>query len=166
MNCFVETSVLTDYLLKKDGSETRASAAFARFRTISVPQFAWKEFKRGPLTYFTWAHNKLADTGSLSGVLDALRKVMATPQQYLKSSAVQALQSATATFPFKTLGALRAHYGDNADPNRVMGDAIRVELKRAILQSWKNRATSPGQRWIGSHAIQTRSSLSGRVILT
>lgn len=62
---FIETTVLTNLLLKKDGSETAAQAEIAKFSSAIVHQFAWKEFKRGPLKNFVWAFNKLVDTKAL-----------------------------------------------------------------------------------------------------
>src|SRR5215472_11127698 len=97
-DAFIETTVLTDFLLKRDGSETAAAAAFDRFEKKVVPQFAWKEFKRGPLKNFVWAHNKLADTKSLLATLTALQRLSRSLQRYLTSTAIQAVQTAFAGF--------------------------------------------------------------------
>jgi hypothetical protein len=137
---FIETTVLTDFLLKRDGTEIRAAAAFARCDDSIIPQFAWKEFKRGPLKNFVWAHNKLADTRSLLTALAALQRLSRSPQRYLTSTAIQAIHTAFANL-FTDLPALTQKYGAKANPDAIYADALRLELKRVILSSWKNRAT-------------------------
>jgi hypothetical protein len=46
-DAYIETTTLTDLLLKKDGSEKAAARAINLFSRPIIPQFAWKEFKRG-----------------------------------------------------------------------------------------------------------------------
>jgi hypothetical protein len=135
---FIETTVLTDYLLKRDGSEVRAKAAFAKFDRQILPHFAWKEFKRGPLKNFVWAHNKLADTKSFLETLAALQRMSRSLQRYLTSTGIQALHSAFAAL-FDNLTDLQRTYGEKADPDRILADALRLELKRTINASWKSR---------------------------
>lgn len=90
---FVETTVLTNYLLKRDGSEEAAKVVLDRYPVVSVPLFAWKEFKRGPLNNFVWAHNKLADTKSYEQTVAALQRLSRTPQRYLTATAIQAIHT-------------------------------------------------------------------------
>lgn len=137
---FVETTVLTDFLLKRDGSERRAAATFAEFESHAVPQFAWKEFKRGPLKNFVWAHNKLADTRSFLETIAALQRVSRSLQRYLTSTAIQAFHTAFAAL-FTNLPALQKVYGRTADPDRLHADALRLELRRKINSSWRARKT-------------------------
>jgi hypothetical protein len=137
---FIETTVLTDFLLKRDGSERRAAEAVARFDDKLVPQFAWKEFKRGPLKNFVWAHNKLADTRSLLAAFAALQRLSRSPHRYLTSTAIQAIHTAFANL-FKDPNSLAQRYGAKAHPDAIHADALRLELKRVILSSWKKRST-------------------------
>ena len=87
-DAFVETTVLTNLLLKKDGSKTAAEVAIAKYASAIVHQFAWKEFKRGPLNHFIWAFNKLADTRSFVDTLAALQRMSMSPRKYLPATAI------------------------------------------------------------------------------
>ncbi len=141
-DAFVETTVLTDYLLKRDGSEKQAAAAIQRYERGIIPQFAWKEFKRGPLYYFVWAHNKLAETKSFLETLVALQRMSLSPRRYLTSTAIQAVHSAfVALFSPHNRKELQQAYGNKANPDAVHADLMRLELKRAIYSSWNSRRT-------------------------
>jgi hypothetical protein len=142
VSAFLETTVLTDYLLKKDGSERAAANVLSDFNNTIVPQFAWKEFKRGPLSNFKWAHNKLAETGSFAQTLSALQRLSRTPQRYLTSTAIQALHSAfVSSFDGVSLQDLQDRYGSKATMDNLLADALRLEIKRAIFASWRKRKT-------------------------
>jgi hypothetical protein len=145
---FIETTVLTDFLLKRDGAEKRAKAAFDRFDEQLIPQFAWKEFKRGPLKNFVWAHNKLADTHSLLSTLVALQRLSRSPHRYLTATAIQALQTAFANL-FEDPDYLTQKHGSNGGVDGIHADALRLELKRVIFSSWKKRTALFG----GAHHI-------------
>jgi len=137
---FLETTVLTDYCLKKDGSEKTARAALRRFSKIIVPQFAWKEFKRGPLHTYAWMHNKLLDTRSFTASLSALQKISRTPRRYFTSTIIQSLHTAFVNgFDGVTIKDLQARYGAKANLDTLHADVLRLELKRAIHASWPRR---------------------------
>jgi hypothetical protein len=141
-DAFIETTVLTNYLLKKDGSELAARAAIANYSAAVVHQFAWKEFKRGPLKNFVWAFNKLADTKSFLDTLAALQRMSLSPHKYITATAIQALHTAfTTMFTGTTLADLQKKYGARADADAMHADALRLELKRAIVSSWSQRDT-------------------------
>ena len=148
-DAFVETTVLTDYLLKRDGSEKRAAEALGQYERRIVPQFAWKELKRGPLKYYVWAHNKLADTKSFLSAMAALQQMSRSPQRYLTSTAIQAVHSAFFTLfgnP-EQLKRLQQAYAGKANPDVIHADAMRLELKRLIHTSWKKRSTLFGGQY-------------------
>jgi hypothetical protein len=140
-DAFVETTVLTDFLLKKDGSEVRARVAFEKYQTANAPQFAWKEFKRGPLANFVWAHNKLAETGSFIQALSALQRMSRSPRRYLTSTAIQALHTGFAgLFDSATLQSLKGEYGEEKlSLDKLHADLLRLEIKKAIYSSWGRR---------------------------
>ncbi len=138
---FVETTVLTDFLLKRDGSEKRASAAFAAYTTVSVPAFSWKEFKRGPLANFIWAHNKFSETKSYVDTLAAIQVLSRTPHRYLTSTALQAVHSFSSLFLKQDWPQLEATYGKRANPDDMLADAMRLELKRLTFSAWAKRKT-------------------------
>jgi len=135
---FIETTVLVDYLLKKDGSQNRAAAAFANHDGQIIPQFAWKELKRSPLKNFVWAHNKLASTKSFLESMSALQRMSRSPQRYLTATAMQALHTAFANL-FNNLEALKKVHQEKANPDRLYADALRLELKLVINRAWKVR---------------------------
>lgn len=137
---FLETTVLTDYLLKRDGSEKQAAKALEGHERTIIPQFAWKEFKRGPLKNFVWAHNKLADTKSFLNTLAALQRMSRSPRRYLTSTAIQAFHSAFSVL-FDDPQRLQEDYGDTANLDKLHADFIRLELKRTIFTSWNSRHT-------------------------
>jgi hypothetical protein len=137
---FVETTVLTNLLLKKDGSEKAAEAAIAKYASAIVHQFAWKEFKRGPLKNFVWAFNKLVDTHSFLETLAALQRMSLSPQKYLTATAIQAFHTAfTGMFSNPTIATLKLQHGNKAEADQLHADALRLELKRTILGSWARR---------------------------
>jgi hypothetical protein len=137
---FIETTVLVDYLLKKDGSQSEAAAAFANHARQAVPQFSWKELKRGPLKNFVWAHNKFADTKSFLATTAALQRLSRSPHRYLTSTAIQALHTVFANL-FTDLTALRRIHNQKAEPDRLYADAFRLELRHVITRAWKARTS-------------------------
>jgi hypothetical protein len=139
---FLETTVLTKLLLKKDGSEEEATALLSTFAVVIVPQFAWKEFKRGPLANFRWMHNKLAATKSYAASMAALQRMSRSPRGYLTSTAIQALHTAFVS-AFKGIAweALGRTYGKNVDADVLIADALRLKLKQLIFYSWGQRKT-------------------------
>lgn len=138
-DAFLETTVLTDYLLKKDGSQVRAEAAFQRYDRVTVSNFSWKEFKRGPLKNFVWAHNKVVETGSFSATLDALQKLSRTPQRYMTATAIQSIHTFASMFVGTTLQDFIARYGGKANMDSILADAMRLELKKTITLAWAER---------------------------
>lgn len=139
MKAFVETTVLTDFLLKLDGSEIRARDVLQNYEFITVPHFAWKEFKRGPLTTFIWAHNKLAETKSFNVTLQRVQGMSRTPKRYFTSTAIQAIQTAfSANFADLATADVFARYG-STNFDEMMADACRLELRRVISRSWSSR---------------------------
>jgi hypothetical protein len=145
MTALLETTVLTDWLLKKDGSEQAANATLAKHQVVVVPQFAWKEYKRGPLVNFQWMHNKLADTKSFLRSLAALQRMSRSPRRYLTATAIQALHSAfTVIFEGATMQALAKQYGAKAAPDAAYADALRLTLKKMMFVSWDKRKTAFG----------------------
>ena len=137
--CFVDTTVLTDLLLKKDGSEARAEACLSRYSVQIFPEYAWKEFKRGPLSAFRWAYEKLSDTRSFAKALLMLQSISRGPKRNFISTAIQALHTAQNDFAKFDLQSLSAKYGKRANIDSVQADWYRLELKKAILGSWQKQ---------------------------
>jgi hypothetical protein len=144
-DAYIETTTLTDLLLKKDGSEKAAARAINLFSRPIIPQFAWKEFKRGPLAHFIWFHNKLIVTKDFGRALSALQRLSRTPQRYMVSTAIHAAHTGfTSRFANKDLEALQKIHGEKATIGVIVTDAMQLELKRVIFQAWKKRRTLHG----------------------
>src|SRR5271165_767343 len=91
---FVDTSVLTDALLKAGDASKRAISAIRGFEYSETPVYALKEFAGGPLKYWIWAHNKLVKNRSLGKTLLEISRLVRTPQKYAPASMLEALSIA------------------------------------------------------------------------
>src|SRR5262245_43887344 len=86
---FVDTSVLADALLKEGDDHKRAVASFARYKVVFVSGYATKEFKRGPLRYYIWLHNKVVTTNSWGDAVASIPSVFR--QRNLSLTAMRAV---------------------------------------------------------------------------
>jgi hypothetical protein len=127
---FVETTILTDVLLKpKSAKWTRARAALARYDRTLLPVYSIKEWKAGPLNTFAFVHDKLVSTRSLHQTLDALSIL----RGYKLSTAFEALTAAHAPRP----GPHTVVAGSTEDQRSA--DRVRLALRSLIIRSWRNR---------------------------
>ncbi len=88
---YVDTTVLTDAVLKPGVQARRAVGAIRAFERSELPVYAIKEFKAGPLHNYVWLHNKLALTKSLAKSLEAISHMAATPRRNLLRTALEGL---------------------------------------------------------------------------
>lgn len=132
-DAYIETSVLTDILLKpKTPKQTSAKASFARFERTLLPVYSIKEWKSGPLSYFAYLHDKLVMTGSLTDTFQAL-SVLARGSN-LRSTSLEALKAAGTVSQsqprqFAGLGTI----------DEEMADSYRLALASIIIRSWRKR---------------------------
>jgi len=139
---FVETTVLTDLLLKRGELNERAATALKRFEETLLPVYAIKEFKAGPLRNFVWLHNKLVVLDSFEAALDALQRISRTPRRYLTSTAIEALKTSAYSIS-KTKGSeLFEKYGPDSDLDSIQRDEYRLALKTAVIKAWRRRKRS------------------------
>jgi len=136
---FIDTTVLTDALIKTGEVRKSAIEAIRKFSVTELPVFAIKEFKAGPLKNFAWMHNKLVTVASFERALDALHRMSRTPRRYTTSTAIEALREAAGSIRWQTLGTLVAKYGEDASPDKVQCDEFRLAIKAAIMKAWKKR---------------------------
>lgn len=136
---FVETTVLTDLLLKQGELKERAAKALKRFDETLLPVYAIKEFKAGPLRKFVWLHNKLVQLNSFAAAINALQRISRTPQRYLTSTALEALHTSAFSIKPTKLSELVAKYGNEATEDSFQRDEYRLALKTAVLKAWKRR---------------------------
>jgi hypothetical protein len=145
INGFIETTVLTNLLLKLDGTENAARDLINKFDKIFVPQFSWKEFKRGPLSYYVWFHNKIASTDSFEQTLSALQRMSMSPRKYLTATAIQAIHTGfVSLFSSVTIGDFNKRYDANVSIATIMTKMYRLEMKRIIFNSWSIRNSFSG----------------------
>lgn len=138
---FVDTTILTDILLKPSEKGKIAKEALDKFKASLLPVYAIKEFKAGPLYNFTWMHNKLASTGSFTDSLHALHRMSMTPRRYTTSTAIESLiEAATATIKNGvTNKSLSEKYGAKASTDATLCAIFQLSIKTSIYKSWKRR---------------------------
>lgn len=135
---FLDTTILTDVLLKPGQASEVARRALGRFQSSQLPVYAIKEFKGGPLHNFIWMHNKLV-LGSLEDALAALQGLSRTPRRYKTATAIEALRVAAQSEDAPRLAELTRVYGSRANLSEVVRDRWRLALKAAIFRAWKRR---------------------------
>ncbi len=136
---FIDTTVLTDFLLKSGAVREAARRAIAGFSHTSIPVYAIKEFKAGPFRNFIWMHNKLASSKSYSVALDALHRMSRTPKKYTTSTAIEALRDASGSIGKKTSQEVLSKYGPNESLDQIYCDELRLVLKTVIFKAWSKR---------------------------
>lgn len=126
---YVDTSVLTDILLKKNPIGDAARESLKRYAETILPVYAIKEFKAGPLQYYIYLHNKLLTTNSVAQTLSALTVIMQSQPNRARTAS-----AALADF----IGA----YGKISLTDMEAADLYRSATKRAIMSAWRKRRTS------------------------
>jgi hypothetical protein len=127
-NAYVETTVLTDVLLKPGTlKKTRAQSALARYGTTLLPVYSIKEFKAGPLGHYCYVHDKLVATRSLSQTLNAINSLHPL-NAYKKATAHEAYAAAT-----------KLVEDDYSPPADELADRYRIALASLIERSWRKR---------------------------
>jgi hypothetical protein len=136
---FVDTTILTDAVLKRDEYYKAARAALKRFAVTQLPVYAIKEFKAGPLKNFVWIHNKLALLKSYHKALAVLQRMSLSPRKYTTATAIQALAEAAKNTSYLTTKELVEKYGQKATLDSINCDRFRLALKQRISRAWKER---------------------------
>jgi hypothetical protein len=132
-DAYVETTVLTDLLLKPNSKkQKRAKASLDKYDKTLLPVYSIKEMKAGPLDTFAYVHDKLVQTRSLADTMLWISELSRVT--YLKSTANEAIAAAgqiakTSPAKYTVLG--------NADKDQA--DSYRLSLASHILRSWKRR---------------------------
>jgi hypothetical protein len=135
----VETTILTDFLLKRDGSQLAAKHLMDKYSEVLIPHFSWKEMKRGPLAAFVWFHNKLSQTGDFSVTLIALQKISRTPKKYFTATSIQAIHSAFVNL-FGQSNLVKGGHGLSGEElNKLISRSLRVETRRIVESAWRKR---------------------------
>ena len=138
MKAYLDTTIVTDLLLKTQAVRAKASAEVERYSESLLPDYAIKEFRYGPLQHFIWFHNKLAAHRSLEAAYKSLHALSRTPQRNKISTALEALQSAHSTVASATPMALAEKYGA-LSMDEVQAEELRINLKVIIYRAWRSR---------------------------
>lgn len=138
---YIDTTVITDILLKPGEAASRAQAALESFESSQLPMYAVKEFKRGPLRNFVWMYNKFVMAASFHGAIVALHAMSRTPRRYTTSTALEAVITGARSIAQSTLSTWVAKYGSDAEIDNVYRDEMRLALKKRIYQAWSKRHT-------------------------
>lgn len=89
---YVDTTIVTDALLKWQTVQAEAIAALKRFDETLLPEYAIREFQAGPLQNYVYTHNCFVGASSLDEVRDKVDALAPTPQRNKFRTAVAALQ--------------------------------------------------------------------------
>jgi hypothetical protein len=130
---YVETTILTDALLKKGSKkQAMALAALARYDRTSLPVYSIKEWKNGPLSYFAYLHGKLVTTKSLARTYEALSALRQQP--YRMATTLEALAAVE-----RLLAEAEKNYSGLGQTEDEKADCYRVQLELLIIRSWNKR---------------------------
>jgi hypothetical protein len=137
---FVDTTVLTDALLKAGEPRDRAKQALEAFAETLLPVYAIKEFQAGPLGDYCWIHNVFTNEQSYSRAMQRVQPVSRTPRRYLTSTSLEAIAVAT----HAALGAMdtetaRSKYGPDTTVDSLAATEVRLKLHALILRAWRKR---------------------------
>jgi hypothetical protein len=135
---FVETTVLTDALLKPEAGKA-ARAALRKYEVTELPAYAIKEFKAGPLKNVVWFHNKLVTTSSFARAIGALQKMSLSPKRYTTATALEALREAARKTGSMTTSDMVRDYGPVASQDAVLTDRFRLAIKTTVSRAWRRR---------------------------
>jgi hypothetical protein len=136
---YVETTVLTDALLKPGAPAIAARSAIGKFDESQLPVYSIKEMKAGPLHHYVWLHGKLVTTGSLEQALAQLHRMSMSPRRYWTSTAIEALRAGAHKDSNTMLQDLVKKYGNRAKIDAVNCDRYRFSLRSIIMRAWRER---------------------------
>lgn len=132
-HCFLDTTLLAEALLKTNARRRKAKSTIRQFPKSTLPVYAIKEFKAGPLGNYVWLHNHLAETRSLSQTYSVLTRNMRRPGRV--STSLEALEAANAA----VVGTDLASASTRAETDRLTAETLMLEIRRLILKAWSDR---------------------------
>jgi hypothetical protein len=135
---FVDTTILTNRLIKFRGEKKEAKDALAKYEITELPVYAIKEFKAGPLDYVKYLYNKLLETESIGLTIIALTNNFRQKNKQATSLKLigELLEEVKLS---RTNNSLKAKYGRLADEESISYDSVKLETKLLTYKSWKKR---------------------------
>lgn len=131
-----DATIVADAVLK---TGPRSEAARAALQRAEIPRYALKEVRHGPFGNFVYAHNLLAETGSMRATRERVRRLGA--QRHKQQTAQEALDEAEAEVQgqpmaqivAQLLDATATHLGSGGVSDAAFARQYRVAL-RGIVQ--------------------------------
>lgn len=137
MKAIIDTTILTDILLKLDSQRCTARRALDAYESTLLPQYAIKEFKAGPLRYYVWFHAKVVQAPTWAEALAAIPSVL-PHQRNRASTALQALKDFQSSIGRKFTDEINKKY-PNTEIDSVMKDEASIWLLQKITRAWRKR---------------------------
>lgn len=132
----IETTVLTNALLKPTSEGKVARAAIAKISETQLPLYAIKEFKAGPLRGYVWFYNKVVSSSSWEDAICAIPLIWRHHNKM--STALKALTDFESSISKRMPADLAMQY-----PGQTEGEIRRAEaaiwLRTLIFRAWRNR---------------------------
>ena len=129
----IDTTVLTDALLKQTPEGQVARTALAAIPETQLPLYAIKEFKKGPLRAYVWLYNKIV-ASSWADASNAIRLVFV--HRNLQATALQAVADFESSLSKRTTADLAKRYGN---VGHALTDEFKIWLKTVIFSAWRRR---------------------------
>ncbi len=131
---YVETTILTNVLLKPDSSkQTAALGAVRRYAETLLPVYAIKEWKAGPLDHYSYFHDKLVQTRSLRYTFAAINAPNPVTEARRKDTSVEAFEAAA------VLEGTLHETPSIGTRDEEMADRYRLAIAGLIIRSWRKR---------------------------
>lgn len=132
-DAYIETTVLTDLLLKQNSKkQQRAKAALRRYKSTLLPVYSIKEMKAGPLKTFAHIHDKLVLTQSLADTLQAISETpFRTYRRGTSDEAIAASAQIAKSRPFAPTAL--------GSTDRDQAASFSYSLASLIIRSWRKR---------------------------
>ena len=131
---YVETTVLTNILLKPDSPKQAAAVrALRRYSTTLLPVYAIKECKAGPMDHYAYVHDKLVQTRSLRYTLAAINALNPVREGRRKTTSYESLEAAA------VLEKAPRTLDVTVSRDTEMADRYRLALRSLIIRSWRKR---------------------------
>jgi hypothetical protein len=137
MKAIVDTTVVTDALLKTDAQRSRATAALANASETLLPVYAIKEFKRGPLHYYVWYHNKIVEASSWQEATSVIRNNIGR-RKNLPSTALQAVGDFLGSIGQQLPADIGLRYPGMTLEKAQLAE-LQIWLKQRIARAWRKR---------------------------
>jgi hypothetical protein len=132
---YVETTVLTNVLLKPNTPKQAAALqALGRYSETLLPVYAIKECKAGPMDHYSYVHDKLVQTRSLSDTLGAITALNPVREGRRRDTSFEALAAASVL-----ARAIPDTPSTNVSLDAEMADRYRYAIASLILRSWRKR---------------------------